>query len=164
MSERVLVVDGGVTLLTGTQAIGNGAEGVQVGGSNNITIGSVSGAANGEGLVVKGTATGTGLYDGVNAYGIVVGGQGGSVNLSGGVLVSGTVTGSAGQQLLTGTFNSKTHTKSTITTDRLNRAFAVETVFRESLIDTIQQLIRTLVKSPEFHEYADRRNAKPVQP
>ena len=78
--------------------------------------------------------------------------------------LSGTVTGSAGQQLLAGTFNSKTHTKSTITTDRLNRAFAVETVFRESLIDTIQQLIRTLVKSPEFHEYADRRNAKPVQP
>lgn len=64
-----------------------------IGGSGNITIGSVSGATNGEGLVIKGTVSGTGLYDGVNAYGVVVGGQGGTVNLSGGVLVSGTVTG-----------------------------------------------------------------------
>ena len=80
------------------------------------------------------------------------------------VALSGTVTGSAGQQLLTGTFNSKTHTKSTITTDRLNRAFAVETVFRESLIDTIQQTHPHLGQVAGIHEYADRRNAKPVQP
>ena len=74
--------------------------------------------------------------------------------------LSGTVTGSEGQRLLTATFKSKVHTKDTITTDRVSRAFAVETVFRESLIDTIQQLIRGLAKSSEFHEYADRRKAK----
>ena len=87
--------DGIVDTSEGSAALTSfgGAPALLIGGSNNITIGSVSGAANGEGLVVKGTVTGTGLYDGVNAYGIVVGGQGGSVNLSGGVLVSGTVTG-----------------------------------------------------------------------
>lgn len=78
--------------------------------------------------------------------------------------LSGTVTGSEGQRLLAETFKSKVHTKTTITTDRLNRAFAVETVFRESLIDTIQQLIRSLAKSSEFREYADRRNTKSAQP
>ena len=74
--------------------------------------------------------------------------------------LSGTVTGSEGQRLLTATFKSKVHAKNTITTDRVSRAFAVETVFRESLIDTIQQLIHGLVRSSQFREYADRRKAK----
>ena len=74
--------------------------------------------------------------------------------------LSGTATGREGQPLLTATFKSKVHSKDTITTDSLNRAFAVETVFRESLIDTIQQLIRGLVKSSQFREYADRRKGK----
>ncbi len=77
--------------------------------------------------------------------------------------LSGNITGNEGQQLLSATFKSKVHTKDTITTDRLNRAFAVETVFRESLIDTIQQLIRGLAKSSEFREYADRRKAKSAE-
>ena len=74
--------------------------------------------------------------------------------------LSGTVSGSEGQPLLTATFKSKVHTKNTITADNLNRAFAVETVFRESLIDTIEQLTRGLVKSSQFREYADRRKGK----
>ena len=50
--------------------------------------------------------------------------------------------------------------KTPLTTDSLSRDFAVETVFRESLIDTIQQLTRGLVKSSQFREYADRRKGK----
>ena len=49
-------------------------------------------------------------------------------------------------------------------TDSLSRDFAVETVFRESLIDTIQQLTRGLVKSSQFREYADRRKGKSGEP
>ncbi len=78
--------------------------------------------------------------------------------------LSGTATGREGQPLLTATFESKVHSKDTLMTDSLSRDFAVETVFRESLIDTIQQLTRGLVKSSQFHEYADRRKGKSGEP
>ena len=74
--------------------------------------------------------------------------------------LTGKVLGSQGELLLSETLKSKVHTKDTITVDSLNRAFAVETVFRESLIDTIQQLTRDLVKSSQFRENADRRKGK----
>ena len=74
--------------------------------------------------------------------------------------LSGTVSGSEGQPLLTATFKSKVHTKETITADSLNRAFAVETVLREALIDTIEQLTRGLAKLSQFREYVDQRKGK----
>ena len=62
--------------------------------SQDVAIGAVG--STGYGLVVKGSVTGNGVYDGVNATGIFVGGaQGHSVTIAGGANISGTVTSAA---------------------------------------------------------------------
>jgi hypothetical protein len=73
--------------------------------------------------------------------------------------LTGTVSDRDGKLLFTATAKSKIHTKDTITPDSLNRDFAVETVFRESLSDTIQQLTRSLTKAQPFRQYADQRKS-----
>jgi hypothetical protein len=71
---------------------GNGPA-LLVGGANPITIGAVTGDADGYSLVVDGTVTGNAYYTSTDAYGLVIGGQGGTVNMAGGIAVNGTVTG-----------------------------------------------------------------------
>src|SRR3546814_762824 len=55
------------------------------------TIGPVAADSSGYGLIVKGTITGQGVYNGVSANGLAIGGLGGDVTLAKGLLVSGSV-------------------------------------------------------------------------
>ncbi len=68
------------------------AAAVQVGAADRDTsIGAVAADASGYGFIVKGTITGTGVYDGVDGNGLVIGGLGGDVSIARGVLISGAV-------------------------------------------------------------------------
>lgn len=63
--------------------------------SQDITIGAVQSSAYGHGLVIKGSVSGLGVYDGVSATGISIGGTGHAVNIAGGMTVSGSVSATA---------------------------------------------------------------------
>ncbi|MDO8900671.1 MAG: autotransporter outer membrane beta-barrel domain-containing protein [Phenylobacterium sp.] len=71
------------------------AAGLQIGGAEDLFLGTVGGG--GFGLVVNGTVQGVGLYDGVRGLGIEIGGQGGAANITGGIQVGGLVSGDAVQ-------------------------------------------------------------------
>lgn len=66
------------------------AAALQIGGTDNLTLGAVNGSG-GFGLVVNGTVQGAGLYDGVRGLGIEIGGQGGAAQVTGGIKVGGLV-------------------------------------------------------------------------
>ncbi len=63
--------------------------------TENITVGAITGNANGHGLLIEGSITGTGIYAGVNGNGVQIGGLGGNVTIAGGMSVSGTVAASS---------------------------------------------------------------------
>ncbi len=66
---------------------------VQVGSATtDTTIGAVAANSSGYGLVVNGTVSGYGIYDGVAANGMVIGGLGGNVSIANGIGIAGTVT------------------------------------------------------------------------
>lgn len=68
------------------------AAAVEIGSATRaVTIGKVSGNADGHGLVVEGTISGQGTYAGVNGNGLVIGGLGQAVTVEGGLSVRGTV-------------------------------------------------------------------------
>ncbi len=68
------------------------AAAIQVGAtSGNVTLGAVAGQANGHGFVIRGSATGSGTFAGIDGNGVVLGGMGGTVNVAGGITVNGTV-------------------------------------------------------------------------
>ncbi|GAA4778108.1 autotransporter outer membrane beta-barrel domain-containing protein [Stakelama sediminis] len=72
------------------------APALEIGAANkDITLGAVDGDDGGHGLVVRGSITASGVYDGINATALQVGGTGGNVDLSGGLSVSGTVQASS---------------------------------------------------------------------
>jgi hypothetical protein len=78
----------------GTAAITSygSAAAVQVGASDrNVTVGAVSGNAQGHGLVINGTVSGQGVYKGIDGNGLVIGGLGQAVNIAGGMTVNGKV-------------------------------------------------------------------------
>ena len=60
-----------------------------------INVGAVAGSADGHGLVIRGTISGSGVYKGINATGLAIGGLGQSVTIAGGMTVSGTIAGTA---------------------------------------------------------------------
>jgi hypothetical protein len=71
------------------------APGVQVGSATEgTTIGAVANSG-GRGIVVKGSITGSGVYEGVAGNGMVIGGLGQAVNVAGGMTVSGSIAASA---------------------------------------------------------------------
>lgn len=69
---------------------GNGPA-IQVGGTSDITVGSVTGNAGAYSLVVDGSVTANSYYSNTAASAIVIGGQGGDVTLTQGIGVTGTV-------------------------------------------------------------------------
>ena len=65
---------------------------LQVGSaSGDTTIGAVASSTAGHGLVIKGIASGLGVYKGVSATGVSIGGTGHAVSIAGGMTVDGTV-------------------------------------------------------------------------
>jgi hypothetical protein len=73
------------------------APAVQIGSATEATnIGAVAGSG-GRGIVVKGSITGNGLYEGVAANGLVIGGLGNAVNVAGGMTVSGSIAAGANE-------------------------------------------------------------------
>lgn len=72
------------------------APAVRIGSTNeNITVGAVSGNANGHGLVINGSITGAGVYKGVDGTGLQIGGRGGNVTIAGGMTVGGSIVASS---------------------------------------------------------------------
>ncbi|WP_159977575.1 MULTISPECIES: autotransporter domain-containing protein [unclassified Novosphingobium] len=71
-------------------AYGNGAA-LQIGGSSDITIGSVAANVGTYSLALEGSITANSYYSNTAAYGVVIGGQGGDVTLTDGIGVSGTL-------------------------------------------------------------------------
>ncbi len=65
---------------------------LQIGGANDITIGTVASNDGTYSLAVDGSVTASSYYSSTDAYGIVIGGKGGNVTLTGGIGVNGTVT------------------------------------------------------------------------
>lgn len=66
------------------------AAALQVGGGEDLVLGTVSGSG-GFGLVINGTVQGVGLYDGVRGLGVELGGQGAAAQVTGGIKVGGVV-------------------------------------------------------------------------
>ena len=69
---------------------GNGPA-IQVGGTSDITVGSVTGNMGTYSIVIDGSVTANSYYSNTDAYGLVIGGQGGNVTLTDGIGVSGTL-------------------------------------------------------------------------
>lgn len=71
------------------------AAAIQIGAAgNSVTLGPVANSA-GFGLIIDGTATGTGVYTGVGGNGVVIGGLGGAVTVTNGMRVNGSVAATA---------------------------------------------------------------------
>ena len=62
---------------TGVVTAYGSAAAIQIGGPGDIVLGAVGTGVDAYGLVVKGSANGIGLYDGVSGLGVEIGGQGG---------------------------------------------------------------------------------------
>jgi hypothetical protein len=60
-----------------------------------ITLGSVASDASKNGLVINGSISGVGVYDGKTASGLVIGGQGGAVTITNGMTLAGSVAASS---------------------------------------------------------------------
>jgi hypothetical protein len=68
----------------------------QIGATDKaITVGAVSGNAQGHGLVINGSASGQGVYKSVDGNGLVIGGLGQAVNIAGGMTVNGKIEASS---------------------------------------------------------------------
>jgi hypothetical protein len=80
---------------TGVVTAYGSAAAIQIGGPGDIVLGAVGTGVDAYGLVVKGSANGIGLYDGVSGLGVEIGGQGGQVNITNGIKVDGLISGSA---------------------------------------------------------------------
>lgn len=63
--------------------------------TSDINIGAVAGSSFGHGLVIKGSVSGNGVYDGITATGLEIGGTGHSVNVTGGMTIFGSVSATA---------------------------------------------------------------------
>ncbi|MGE5564302.1 MAG: autotransporter domain-containing protein [Bacillota bacterium] len=63
--------------------------------SQDISIGAVASSSLGHGLVIKGSVSGSGVYDGISATGVSIGGTGHVVNVAGGMSVFGSISASA---------------------------------------------------------------------
>ena len=91
--------DGVVDSVEGTASLSSAgaAPALQIGSSAPITIGNFGTGANAYGLIISGSVSGAGVYDGVSATGIDIGVGGGGVNLNGGLNVNGQVGAAAYQ-------------------------------------------------------------------
>ncbi len=69
---------------------GNGPA-IQVGGTDDITIGSTESYIGTYSIAIEGTVEGNSYYSNTDAYGLVIGGQGGDVTLTDGIGVTGTL-------------------------------------------------------------------------
>jgi hypothetical protein len=67
------------------------APALQIGATTPITIGNFGAGQNAFGLVVRGSISGNGVYDGFSATGVDIGAAGGGVNLTGGISIVGSV-------------------------------------------------------------------------
>ncbi|HVU31573.1 MAG TPA: autotransporter domain-containing protein [Sphingomicrobium sp.] len=63
--------------------------------TSDINIGAVAGSSLGHGIVIKGSVSGIGVYDGITATGLSIGGTGHSVNVTGGMTLLGSVSATA---------------------------------------------------------------------
>lgn len=83
----------GVTSTTAANvSSSSGAPAIIVGAAGrNITVGNVGTGTDAFGIEIKGSALGSGVYDGIVATGVQVGVAGGSVDTTGGIRVTGTV-------------------------------------------------------------------------
>lgn len=85
--------DGIEDILEGSGSIlsyGNGPA-MLIGGTDDITIGTVQQSDGNYSLVIDGSVTSNANYSATDSFGLVVGGQGGNVDLTGGINVSGSV-------------------------------------------------------------------------
>jgi hypothetical protein len=73
------------------QSVGNGPA-IQIGGANNITIGSGASSTGTYSLGIDGSVAANSTFSSTNASGVVIGGKGGNVTLTKGIGVSGNVT------------------------------------------------------------------------
>ncbi|WP_292963165.1 beta strand repeat-containing protein [Novosphingobium sp. UBA1939] len=80
------------TETTGSIQSYGSSPGLQIGGANNIAIGTVASNDGTYSVAVDGSVTANAYYSSTNAYGIVIGGKGGNVNLAGGIGINGNVT------------------------------------------------------------------------
>jgi autotransporter-like protein len=81
---------------TATIASFGAAPAMMIGSSNqDINIGAVASSTDGNGLVIKGTIGGFGVYSGVSATGLSIGGTGRNVTIAGGMTVTGAINASA---------------------------------------------------------------------
>lgn len=68
----------------------------QIGAADKaITVGAVSGNAQGHGLVINGSVSGQGVYKSVDGNGLVIGGLGRAVTIAGGMTVNGKIEASS---------------------------------------------------------------------
>jgi len=87
---------GATATSTGSVASAAAAPAIVIGtAGRNITLGNVGTDTDAFGLDIKGSVTGSGVYDGVQANGVQLGVAGGGVNTTGGISVSGTVSATA---------------------------------------------------------------------
>ncbi|MFT3965964.1 MAG: autotransporter domain-containing protein [Sphingobium sp.] len=89
-------VAGGIIVASTTSATGSiiaygNSPALLIGGTSDITIGTVTGNDGTYSLAVDGTVSSSAYYSSTDAFGIVIGGQGGAVSLPGGIGVTGTV-------------------------------------------------------------------------
>jgi hypothetical protein len=97
--------DGIVDSVEGTGALTSdgSAPALQIGSTTPITIGNFgTSAANSFGLVIEGTVTGDGVFDGFSGTAIDIGAGGGGVNLGGGINIIGVVSANSFQADATG--------------------------------------------------------------
>ena len=74
-----------------------------IGGANrNVTLGAFGAGNNAFGLIMRGSVSSSGLYDGVSATGIQIGGTGGAASLVGGFRLTGQVSAQAYEAAATG--------------------------------------------------------------
>ena len=90
--------DGKTTTVTTASKVASygSAPAMQVGSASRaITLGAVASDKDHHGLVINGTVSGLGVYDGKSAAGLVIGGAGGAVTIDGGMAIGGTVSATA---------------------------------------------------------------------
>jgi hypothetical protein len=91
--------DGIVDSVEGTGAITSfgSAPALQIGSTNPITIGNFGTGNNAFGLIIEGTVSGSGVFDGFSSTAIDIGAGGGGVNLGGGISIVGAVSATSFQ-------------------------------------------------------------------
>lgn len=87
----------------GTVSVFGSSPAIVVGGvGRSVNLGAFGTGANAYGMILRGTVTAEGLYDGISATGVQIGGTGGTASLTGGLRLVGTIGATAYEAAATG--------------------------------------------------------------